>query len=202
MSDTFWDQRYATETYVYGTEPNDFVREQGPGIPPGRVLCLAEGEGRNAAYLAGLGHAVTGVDFSREGLRKAAALAASRGVTVELIEADVVAYEPEPGAFAAVISSWLHLSAADRATVYPRAVRALAPGGLFLLEAYTPDQLRYQTGGPRDPALLYRRDDVVGLLDGCELLIARELEREVHEGTFHGGHSAVLQIAARRLPTT
>lgn len=198
MSDAFWDQRYATESYVYGTEPNDFVREQAPAIPAGRVLCLAEGEGRNAAFLAGRGHAVTGVDFSREGLRKAAALAASRGLTVELIEADVVAYEPEPGAFSGVVSSWLHLTAAQRATVYPRAVRALAPGGLFLLEAYTPDQLRFNTGGPKDAALLYRRDELLPLLDGCEILLARELEREVHEGTFHGGRSAVLQIAARR----
>lgn len=198
MSDAFWDQRYAGEPYVYGTEPNDFVREQAAAIPPGRVLCLAEGEGRNATFLAGLGHAVTGVDFSREGLRKAAALAAARGVTVELIESDVAAYEPEPGAFSGVVSSWLHLPADVRRVVHRRAVEALASGGLFLLEAYTPDQLRFGTGGPKDVALLYRRDDVVGDLDGCDLLIARELEREVYEGTFHGGRSAVLQIAARK----
>lgn len=200
MSDDFWNERYAGHAeYVYGTEPNDFLREQADTFPHGRALCLAEGEGRNGVFLAERGHRVTGVDFSREGLRKAAALAAERGVTLDLVEADLADYEPPADAFTAVVSSWLHLPPPLRQTVHARAVRALVPGGMFLLEAYTPDQLRHGTGGPKDVALLYTCDLLIPDFAGCDLLIARELEREVHEGTFHGGMSSVVQILARKL---
>lgn len=198
MSSEFWDQRYGADTYIYGTEPNDFVREQAASIPPGRVLCLAEGEGRNAVFLAGLGHAVTAVDFSREGLSKARALADARGVAVDFVLADVTQYQPEPGAYSGVISSWLHLAPTERTVVHSRVAQALAPGGIVLLEAYTPEQLAFGTGGPKDANLLYRRDHLVADFTGFEILIAVEREREVHEGTFHGGRSAVVQLMARK----
>lgn len=200
MSDGFWDERYGGNAdYVYGTEPNDFLREHADTFPAGRVLCLAEGEGRNAVFLAAHGYAVTGVDFSREGLRKAAALAATQRVTLDLVEADLAEYEPPEATFSAVVSSWLHLPPEVRTIVHARALRALVPGGMFLLEAYTPAQLRHGTGGPKDVALLYSCDLLLPDFVGCDLLIARELEREVHEGTLHGGMSAVVQILARKL---
>jgi len=198
MGHQLWDERYAAEGYAYGTEPNDFLRAQADLIPPGRVLCLAEGEGRNAVFLAARGHAVTAVDFSREGLRKAAALAAARGVTVELVEADLATYVPPTGAFSGVVSSWVHLPPAVRAVVHARAVQALAPGGVFILEAYTPEQLRHGTGGPKDPAWLYTRELLLEDLRGLEPVVAIEREREIHEGAFHGGTSAVVQVVARR----
>ena len=164
------------------------------------MLCLAEGEGRNAVFLAGLGHAVTAVDFSREGLRKAQALADARGVvpSIDFVFADVTQYEPEPGAYSGVVSSWLHLAPPERTVVHARIAQALAPGGVVLLEAYTPDQLAFGTGGPKDVDLLYRRDHLVADFTGLGILIAVEREREVHEGTFHGGRSAVVQVMARK----
>ncbi|HVV81663.1 MAG TPA: methyltransferase domain-containing protein [Kofleriaceae bacterium] len=196
-----WDQRFSAADYVYGTEPNDFLFEQAAGIPPGRVLCLAEGEGRNAVFLARRGHPVTAVDFSREAQRKATALAAHHGVTLAYQLADLGDYEPEPEAFSAVVSIFCHLPPAVRRTVHARAARALAPGGLLILEAYSPAQLSRATGGPKDPTLLVPKDALVAELaeTAClELVIARELVRDIHEGSLHGGESAVTQVVARR----
>lgn len=198
MSHEQWDQRFGGEGFAYGTAPNDFLRAQAALIPPGPVLCLAEGGGRNAVFLAERGHAVTVVDFSREGLRKAGELAAARGVTLELVHADLASYAPPAGTFSGVVAIWAHLPPPVRAVAHARAAAALAPGGVFILEAYTPAQLRFGTGGPRDAAMLYTRELVLGDAPGLEVVVAEEREREVHEGVLHAGPSAVVQVVLRR----
>src|SRR5262245_17760796 len=139
MSGPNWDERYAGSDYAYGTEPNDLVREHGPRVPPGRVLCLGEGEGRNAAFLAGLDHDVIAVDQSAVGLAKARALAEARGLgdRVRTIVADLEGWEPEDDAYAGVVLIFVHLPPMLRAIVHARARRALAPGGRLILQAYT-----------------------------------------------------------------
>lgn len=193
-----WDQRYATAAYYYGTEPNDFLRMHAAELPPrGRVLCLGEGEGRNAVYLATFGHAVTAVDGSAVGLDKARRLAAERGTTLVTVTADLADYVVEPGAWDAIVSIWCHLPRDLRARLHRACVAGLRPGGIFLLEAYTPQQLAYGTGGPSTadlmPTLAQLREELAGL----ELLRAAELERTVQEGQGHHGPSAVVQILAR-----
>jgi SAM-dependent methyltransferase len=197
-SSEMWDQRFGAEGYAYGAEPNDFLVEQAGLIPDGPVLCLAEGEGRNGVWLAERGHAVTAVDFSSAGQRKAAALAAARGVSLDYQLADLSLYEPAVGAYAGVVSIFCHLPAAIRRVMYARAARALAPGGVIVIESYTPAQLAYGTGGPKDVALLVSLADLRAELDGLELVVAREVERDIHEGALHGGRSAVVQVVARR----
>lgn len=198
MSSQFWDERYRSDEYAYGREPNEFLRAEAHRIAPGRVLCLAEGEGRNAVYLAGLGHQVTAVDFSAAGLRKTERLAGEHGVSVTTVQADLATYEPEPGAFAGVVAIFAHLPEAVRKHVHGWVSRALAPGGVFLLEAYTPQQLAFGTGGPRDPAMLMTLAGLKAELSPLTLEIGREVEREIHEGAFHGGPSATVQVVAVR----
>ena len=191
---SFWDDRYRGETYAYGVEPNDFVRSEAPRIPPGRVLCLAEGEGRNAVFLASLGYAVTAVDLSVEGLRKAGLLARQRDVTLDLVHADLAAYELEAGAFTGIVSIFAHLPAPARRRLHAQIPRALVAGGVFLLETYRPEQVALGTGGPRDVALLPTLAELEAELADLDLVVAREVEREIHEGTLHGGKSATAQI--------
>lgn len=193
-----WDQRFGADGYAYGTEPNDFLVEQAARIAPGRVLCLAEGEGRNAVFLAGRGHAVTAVDFSRAGQRKATALARQRGVALDYALADLADYQPEADAFTGVVSIFCHLPPALRRTVYRRAAAALAPGGVIIVEAYRPAQLAHGIGGPKDPTLLVTLAELEVDLAGLELMVGRELERAIHEGALHQGPSAVVQVVARR----
>jgi len=198
MSNAFWDERYRGEDYVYGTEPNDFLQAEAARIPVGRVLCLAEGEGRNAVFLATRGHAVTAVDFSAEGLKKAARLAASHGVTVELIEADLSTFELGEAQWAGIVSIWAHTPPPVRARVHAAVARALVPGGVFLLEAYRPEQLALGTGGPKDAAMMPTLAALRAELVGLDLVVAREVDRVIHEGPGHGGPSATVQVVGIR----
>ncbi len=198
MTGPDWDARFAEPGYAYGTEPNHFLVEVAGRIPPGPVLSLGEGEGRNAVYLAGLGYDVTAVDASAVGLAKAAALAAERGVRLTTMVADLADFRIEPGAWSGVVSIFVHLSPALRSQVHAQVLRGLRPGGAFVLEAYTPRQLAFRTGGPTEPERLATLEDLRRDLRGLDLEIGREVERDVTEGKYHGGRAAVVQIVARR----
>jgi SAM-dependent methyltransferase len=193
-----WDERYGTPEYVYGTEPNEFLASVASRIPLGRVLSLADGEGRNGVFLATLGHRVTSVDASPVGLAKAGRLAAARGVTLTTIVADLAEYAIAPGGWEGIVSIFCHLPPPLRRRVHEQVVRGLAPGGMYVLEAYSVRQLQFGTGGPQNAELLLTLDAVRGELAGLEFLHAVEIEREVHEGTFHNGPSAVIQVLARK----
>ena len=194
-----WDQRYAVEEYVYGVDPNTFLAEHA-GMLEGPVLSLAEGEGRNAVFLATEGLDVLGIDASEVGLNKARRLAAVHGREIRTQVEDLAAYEPPPEAFGAVVSIFAHLPSDVRERLYPLVERALKPGGIFLLEAYTPAQLPRDTGGPKDEDLLVRQADLEQAFPNCEVLLARECEREVLEGRFHTGLASVVQFIARKRP--
>jgi len=196
MGSSFWDERYGVEEYVYGKEPNDFVRAEAHRIPRGRVLCIAEGEGRNAVFLAGLGHEVTMVDQSAPGLAKAERLAKERGVSITTVQADLATWTPT-GTYDGVVATFAHFPPDVRRRVHGWIPRALRPGGAFVLEAYTPAQLAFDTGGPKDEAMLMTLAGLREELAPLELEIGRELERDVHEGIFHGGRSATVQVVAR-----
>lgn len=189
-----WDARYAWDAYHYGTEPNDFLAASSTQIPKGRVLCLCEGEGRNAVYLARQGYRVTGVDGSARGLEKARLLAARDNVTLETVVSDLSAYRIAPDTWDGIISIFAHLPRPLRARVHRDVVAGLRPGGVYVLEAYTPRQLAFGTGGPSDPDLLMELGDLRQELDGLNLVHARELERDIHEGPTHRGRSAVVQV--------
>ncbi|MBL8612623.1 MAG: class I SAM-dependent methyltransferase [Myxococcales bacterium] len=198
MSSEFWDDRYRADDFAYGKEPNDFVREVAGEIPIGPVLCLAEGEGRNAVFLAGRGHEVTAVDFATEGLAKAQRLARERNVRVETVLADLATYEPPRSDYAGIVATFAHLPPPVRARVHRWAAASLRPGGVFVLEAYRPAQLAHATGGPRDVALLMTLDDLRRELAALEIVIGRDVDREIREGAFHSGESATVQVLARK----
>lgn len=194
-----WDERYGTAGYYYGTQPNQFLRQHCSLLRRGGdVLCLAEGEGRNAVYLAQQGFHPVAVDQSAVGLAKAEKLAAERGVRIETVVANLDGYQIEPGRWDGIVSIWCHLPAALRAAVHRQVVRGLKIGGVFLLEAYTPAQLRYGTGGPRTADLMPTLEALRREMEGLELAHAIERERTVHEGGCHTGLSAVVQLVAYR----
>jgi len=194
----FWDNRYATSDFVFGTEPNDFLRSVADRIPAGPVLCLAEGEGRNAVFLATCGHAVTATDLSATGLAKAQTLAAQRRIALTTEVADLAAYAIAPGAWSGIVAIFMHLPPELRRDVLGRAVAGLRPGGVVIMEAYRPAQLAFGTGGPKDPALLPTLELLRAELPGLEFEIGHEIERDVIEGGGHTGRSAVVQVLARQ----
>ena len=198
MSHPLWDARYAAPDFTYGTEPNDFLRQMAPHIPPGPVLGLGEGQGRNAVHLAGLGHEVTAVDQSEVGLARARELATARNVTIHTVTADLADYDPGLGPWGGIFSIFCHVPAGIRRRLYPRCAEVLAPGGVLILESYTPGQLAYGTGGPKEPDLLCTLAELEGLLPGLVFEVGRECVREILEGALHHGSGAVVQVVARK----
>ncbi|MFL5321416.1 MAG: SAM-dependent methyltransferase [Myxococcaceae bacterium] len=202
----FWNPRFSAEGYAYGTQPNDFVRECASRLSgTRRVLCIGDGEGRNGVYLASLGHRVTSLDASAAGLQKARRLALERGVELETRLLDLWGHSLATEKWDAIVSVFCHLPSELRRRVHGDVAAALNPGGVFVLEAYTPAQLRFRTGGPKDPELLYTVEELRGELSGLTLDLCREVEREVVEGKLHSGRAAVVQILAindRRPPTS
>jgi len=174
-----WDERYAGDDLVWSAEPNRFLVAQVGVLPPGRALDLACGEGRNAVWLAECGWDVTGVDFSKVGLDKARRLAEARGVTVQWELADVTEYTPAPGSFDLVIVMYLHLPQAARRVAFRHAAAAVATGGTLLVVGHDITNPSAGWGGPRDSAVLYGPEDVVGDLVGLEMVKAERVQRPV-----------------------
>lgn len=195
---SFWDERYARDEYLYGTEPNSFLVEHS-ALLTGPVLSLSEGEGRNAVFLAALGLDVHGVDSSEVGLNKAKALARSKGVDIQTEVADLANFEPKQTFYGSVISISAHLPSAIRNKLYPLVEQCLKPDGIILLEAYSESQLAKNTGGPKDADMLMTIAKLEQEFPNCEPLLMRELEREVIEGQRHTGLASVVQFIARRM---
>lgn len=194
-----WDDRYADDDYLFGTEPNGFLSLVANTIPANsRVLCLADGEGRNGVYLASLGHKVTSIDLSQVGLNKATQLAEKNQVDIETIQADLSTHDLGIESWDCIVSIFFHIPPALQATIYPRIIEALKPGGRLILESYTPDQLQFGTGGPPIASLMLTREIVETAFAALSFDHLQELERDVTEGLGHTGRAAVLQLLATR----
>lgn len=191
-----WDKRYDTTEYVYGTDPNAFLNEVVNQIPKGRTLCIAEGEGRNAVFLAEHGYEVVAVDSSAIGLEKARKLTSERGVEIETLVEDLSNFNIEADSWDAIVSIFAHVPADIRKPLHRKIVQGLRSGGVLVLEAYTPEQIKLGTGGPPVAELTVTLDALRVELDGLELRHAVELERDVIEGQFHTGKGAVVQVVA------
>jgi len=193
-----WDERFSQPEYVYGKNPNDFLASVFEQIPAGRVLCLCEGEGRNGCFLAAKGYEVTGVDGSKVGLHKARQLAEEKGVKITFIHSDLANYHIEPDMWQGIVSIFAHLPKDLRTRIHQEVITGLTKGGVFILEGYTPRQLKYDTGGPQSSDLLYEPEDLKQELRGLNLIIAQEIEREIIEGHKHTGTGAVFQVLAKK----
>jgi len=189
-----WNERYSQLEYAFGIQPNDFLVEVSQQIPSGRVLCLGEGECRNAVYLAQQGYQVTAVDASAVGLEKAQKLAAKKSVTIETIVADLADFVVQPNAWDGIVSIFCHLLPSLRAQTHRQAVAGLRSQGVFILEAYTFHQLDFKTGGSPRVELMMDLTILRRELKGLVFNHAVELEREIQEGQFHQGRSAVVQV--------
>ena len=194
-----WDERYSAEGYAYGTEPNQFLAENFDHIPKGKVLSLAEGEGRNAVFLAKHGYSVTAVDGSIVGLNKAKKLAEENGVTIETVHADLADFDLGENRWDGIISIFVPLPSSLRKQLYKKIESALKPNGVFLIEAYTPDQISHGTGGGNSADTMQTKESLTLELPRLKFTHLIELEREIIEGTYHTGIGSVVQAVGLRL---
>jgi len=196
-----WNQRYAgAEGYLFGQEPNRFLASEAHRLKPRqRVLCLADGEGRNGTFLAGLGLDVLSVDLSPVALAKARTLAAERGVSLKFEEANLATWDWPADAFDAVVAIFIQFAGPDlRSRIFRNIEACLRPGGLLLLEGYRPEQLAYGTGGPPNAENLYTEDLLREAFAGMQVLSLRAYDAAIEEGTAHKGMSALIDMVARK----
>src|SRR5947209_7023477 len=191
-----WQQRFSTPEYTFGKEPNEFLARCRPLLPrTGKVLAVADGEGRNGVWLARQGLDVLSIDFSPAAQAKARALAAEHKVAITFLEADVHAWLYPEATFDVVVEIFTQFSTpAEREQKWAGMRRALKPGGLLIIQGYTPKQLDYDTGGPKAVEQLYTSDMLMRAFSDFADVSITEEERVLHEGAAHSGMSAVIGL--------
>jgi cyclopropane fatty-acyl-phospholipid synthase-like methyltransferase len=199
-AEAFWDRRFAAPEYIFGEAPNVFLASQRERFESGmRVLEIGCGEGRNCVWLASVGCRVTGVDISGNALAKARKLAADRGVDVEWIQGDVRQWQWQPERFDAAVCIFIQFAAPEgRTRIFDGLASALTPGGLLLLQGYTPRQLQFSSGGPKDIDHLYTAELLRQSLPAFDVLHLQEHDEVLEEGTKHVGQAALIDLVARR----
>lgn len=189
-----FDERYSSDDYAYGKRPNEFLVNETGAIPLGPVLCLADGEGRNSVWLAAQGYDVTAVELSSEGIKKILRLAEENGVAVNATLADLADFDIGMNRWSAIISIFAHMPPELRRSVHHRCVAGLKPQGVMVLEAYTPEQLNYKTGGPPVAEQMMDLASLKDELAGLKIKTGQEIIRTVREGKYHNGEGAVVQM--------
>ncbi len=189
-----WDLRYDRQMYVYGKEPVDFLRQMLPELRVGRALVLAAGEGRNAVYLARQGFDVTAVDASAKGLEKCLALAATHGVTVHTIVADLDTFDLGVERWDVITEFYYHDPA-----LFERVMRGLKPGGHFILQHFSLDQLTTNRFGPRNPAWLVAPNQLPVAFSAWRIRHYEDTIVELDEG-MHQGPGAVVRLLVEKTP--
>jgi len=194
-----WDERYRGGGFQFGEAPNDYLRAQSWRFRPGMsALCLGDGEGRNGVFLAERGLAVTSVDWSQVGVEKARALAARRRVVLDARVADAAAWDYPEAGFDVIAWIYLHLPPEDRHAAAQGCLRALKPGGLLVLECFSPAQEGRRSGGPKLPELLWSRAIAEGEFAALEVLELTEGAVRLDEGPRHQGLAEVVRGVWRR----
>ena len=195
-----WEERYKGDDYLFGTAPARFLIERADRFAPGAsLLSVAEGEGRNAVWLAERGLSVTGLEFAPSAVAKAQRLAAERGVSPTFVQTDVFAWDWHEGAFDMVLGVFIQFVAArERTALFARMARAVRPGGTIALHGYTPKQLEYRTGGPGQLENLYTPELLRGAFPGFTVQLCESYEAELSEGKAHAGVSALIDFFAQK----
>jgi SAM-dependent methyltransferase len=195
-----WQERFSSPGYLFGTAPNAFLKSQAHLLRQGqKALAIADGEGRNGVFLAEQGLDVLSVDFSPLAQAKARKLAAERGVTLKVAQADIINWDWPAAAFDVVAAIFFQFAApADRDKIFAGIKKALKPGGLLLLEGYGPKQLEYKTGGPSLLENLYTRELLEQAFGDFGSLEIREYDSVIQEGAGHGGMSALVDVVGKK----
>ncbi len=195
-----WDARYRADEYVFGTAPARFMTSQSDVFEPGqRALVVADGEGRNSVWLAHRGLDVTAMDISSVGAAKARALAAQRGVALDVKVADILTWEWEPDTYDVVVAVFIQfLLAEQRGSVFDGMVRTLRPGGRLLLHGYRPEQIAYGTGGPPLAECMYTEELLATAFAVLEIERLASYDVELDEGAGHAGMSALIDLVGRK----
>lgn len=194
----FWNERYAKEEFVYGTEPNAFLKEKLENLAKGTIILPCDGEGRNAVYAANLGWEVNAFDFSTSAKEKANALAKEKGVSLNYEIADIHEKDFEEGSADVVALIYAHFPEELRKVGHQKAVKWLKPGGKLILEAFNPKQINNDSGGPKIADMLYTKEILREDFKDLKIDYLEIMETTLSEGKFHEGTADVIRLIATK----
>lgn len=194
----FWNERFSTDEYIYGTNPNKFFKEQIDKLNPGRLLLLGEGEGRNSVYAATKGWEVDAVDFSQTAKEKALKLAKNNGVNINYTVSNLADFIPRQNYYDAVGFIFTHLKPGSRKVVHKRIVNALKNNGCLILEAFETGQLGKNSGGPQSEEMLYSKEELENDFRELKIHLLEEKTISLDEGDKHKGDASVIKFVAEK----
>jgi hypothetical protein len=192
-----WNERYAQKEYIYGRQPNEFLKNYIDNYDPGSILLPAEGEGRNGVYSAKKGWNVYAVDYSSEGLKKAQEWALQNKVKIEYEVADLTEWNSQRQ-FDAIALIYAHFPPHKRNLVHQKLINNLKPGGTILLEAFSKKQIEFDSGGPKDPEMLYNTEILKTDFASLKIDFLQERLIELNEGRFHLGEASIVRMIASK----
>jgi SAM-dependent methyltransferase len=195
----FWNERYSEKEYIYGEEPNIFFAEQLKNIKPGKIILPCEGEGRNAVYAASCGWEVNAFDSSEAGKTKALQLAAVKGVSINYAVDDATTITYAENSVDVVAFIYAHFPATIRKQIHQKAITWLKPGGKLILEAFNPQQLQNNSGGPKELSMLYTEDMMKEDFVSLNIELIKNLTTELSEGKYHEGKASIIRVVGIKL---
>ena len=193
-----WDERFSSDDYVYGTEPNAFFKEQLVKLNPGRVFMLGEGEGRNAVYAAKKNWEVDAVDFSEQARVKALKLASHKNVNIKYSISNLSDYEPEKNYYDAIGIIFVHLDKQELKDIFSKAHEALKNGGVIICEVFSKNQIGKTSGGPKVTELLYSLNEMENYFKGLKAMYSVECTVILDEGILHQGEASVIRYVGKK----
>ena len=185
----FWDNRYSSEEFVYGAEPNEFFKSRIEKITPGRLLSLAEGEGRNGIYAGSVGWEVDAVDFSIYYLK----------IKINYIVNDLLEYEPPANTYDVVSMIFLHLDRESTGQVHKRAINSLKTGGRIIFEGYAKEQMGKKSGGPQNPHMLYSIEEIQNSFRDLKTITLKKEVIYLNESKYHSGEAVVIRYVGEKV---
>jgi 2-polyprenyl-3-methyl-5-hydroxy-6-metoxy-1,4-benzoquinol methylase len=194
----FWNNRYAENNYAYGCDPNEFLKDSISKIPIGKILFPAEGQGRNAVFTAQLGYDVFAFDISEEGKKKALELAKKCQTTIDYQVGLLENLNFSENEFDTIVLIYAHVPAEIRKDFHLKLLSFLKPGGMVLFEAFSKQQLRFTSGGPKDLKMLFSEDDIKKEFPALDFLLLKTVEIELNEGQYHQGKGSVIRFIGRK----
>jgi 2-polyprenyl-3-methyl-5-hydroxy-6-metoxy-1,4-benzoquinol methylase len=199
FANEFWNERFSTDKYIYGKNPNKFFKEQIDQLKPGRLLLLGEGEGRNSVYAAIKGWEVDAADFSQTAKEKALRLAKKNNVNINYAISNLADFTPRENCYDAIGLIFIHLKPGSRKIVHKRIVNSLKNTGLIILEAFEKEQLGKSSGGPQDEEMLYSKEELEYDFKALKIHILEEKTVLLDEGDSHKGKASLIRFVAEKL---
>ena len=198
FANEFWNERFSTDKYIYGKNPNKFFKEQIDQLKPGRLLLLGEGEGRNSVYTATKGWKVDAVDFSKTAKEKALRLAKKNNVNINYAISNLADFTPRENCYDAIGLIFVHLKPGSRKIVHKRIVNSLKNTGLIILEAFEKQQLGKNSGGPQSEEMLYSIEELKDDFKDLKIHLLKKETVLLDEGDSHKGKASVIRFVAEK----